>query len=69
MAKTIINYPCDIQVGDIMQTKDMREREISNIDGRYIYFADGSTFSLNHPDLVGVVVKTKKKSAKKKEEE
>lgn len=68
MAKEIINYPCDIKVGDIMLTKDLREREISQIDGRYIYFTDGSKFSFKHPDLVGVVIKTKKKSTKKKEE-
>lgn len=69
MEKTIINYPCDIKVGDIMLTKDLREREIANIDGRYIHFTDGSMFSLKHPDLLGIVVKPKKRSAKKKEEE
>jgi hypothetical protein len=69
MAKEVINYPCDINVGDIMLTKDLREREIERIDGRYIYFTDGSQFSFRHPDLVGVVIKTKKRSTKKKEEE
>jgi len=64
MAKKIIDYPCEIKVGDIMLTRDEREREISEIDGRYIHFKDGSQFSLTHPDLVGVVVKTRKKSTK-----
>lgn len=68
MAKTIIDYPCDIKVGDIMLTKDLREREISEIDGRYIHFTDGTMFSFRHPDLVGVVVNTRKKSTKKQEE-
>lgn len=64
MAKKIIDYPCEIKVGDIMLTRDEREREISEIDGRYIHFTDGSMFALAHPDLVGVVMKTRKKSSK-----
>lgn len=69
MAKEIISYPCEIKVGDIMLTKDEREREIESIDGMYIHFKDGSQFTFSHPDLVGVVVKPKKRSTKKKEEQ
>lgn len=68
MARKIIPYPCEIKVGDFMLTKDQREREIVEIDGRYIHFKDGSLFAFSHPDLVGVIVKTKKR-AKETEEE
>lgn len=69
MAKTIIPYPCEVKIGDTMLTKDQREREVFDINGRYIVFTDGSQFSFSHPDLVGVIVKTKKKSTAKKEDE
>jgi len=69
MAKSIIPYPCEIKVGDIMLTKDQREREIFDINGRYIVFTDGSQFSFTHPDLVGVVSKTTRKKSNQKKDQ
>lgn len=47
--------------GDTVRTKDGRERTVSNADGRFVYFTDGSMYGLNHPDIMEVISKKKKK--------
>lgn len=47
--------------GDTVLTKDGRERTVSKADGRFVYFTDGSMYGLNHPDIMEVISKKKKK--------
>lgn len=59
--ETIIPYPCEIKIGDKIKTADGRTREISSLDGRFIYFSDGSRYGIKHPDICGVIQEKKKK--------
>ena len=51
--------------GDTVRTKDGMERTISKADGRFVYFDDGSIYGLNHPDILEVISKKKKKETEK----
>lgn len=64
----IIQYPCEIKQGDKVKTADGRKREVEMVDGRFIYFTDGITFSLKHPDIIGVIAEDKKKQEETEEE-
>lgn len=67
MRYEIKEYPCDLMQGDKVKTADGRIRIVEKIDGRFIMFEDGSSFSINHPDIIGLVIE--KKKSKKTEEE
>lgn len=54
--------------GDIVRTIDGRERTVKKVDGRFIYFTDGTVYGLTHPDIVEVT-KPKKKDDKPTEEQ
>lgn len=59
----------EVKVGSIIKTAEGWEREVSELDGRYIHFADGGVYSYNHPDLRNILIPipkaTKKRSSKK----
>lgn len=62
--KTAVNsvpYPCEIEVGDMLLTKDNQVRTIKSFDGRMIYFEDGSQYCLRHPDLLCKVIEEENK--------
>lgn len=63
----IIQYPCDIKQGDKIKTSDGRIREVESIDGRFISFVDGSSYSLSHPDIIGVVQEKRQKKKTKED--
>lgn len=58
-----------IKKGDIVRTRDGRERTVRKIDGRFIYFTDGAVYGLNHPDILEVESQKKKKENKSNTEE
>jgi len=63
-----------IKEGTVIMTADLRKREVSRVDGKYVYFKDGTQYRFTHPDLVEIVdveeePKPKKSSRKKKTEE
>ena len=41
-------------VGDIVTTKPSRKRVVSRMDGKYLYFDDGTQYAFTHPDIIGV---------------
>lgn len=47
--------------GDIVRTKDGREHTVKKADGRLIYFTDGATYGVNHPDIISIETPKKKK--------
>ena len=59
----------DFKKGDTVVTKDGRERTVKKVDGRYVYFTDGSTYGLDHPDILEVKSKKKKKETENPDEE
>lgn len=63
-----VKYPCEVKVGDIIQTKHGRTREIRAIDGRYIYFTDGSQYGVSHPEIEFLLVPKESKRKKKTEQ-
>ncbi len=68
MKYEIVEYPCELNQGDKVKTADGRIREVEYIDGRFIKFADGAVFGINHPDIVGLAIEKKKKTKEKAEE-
>ena len=58
-----------VKKGDIVITRDGRERTVKKADGRFIYFTDGSAFGLRHPDIMEVRSPKKKKESKNDTEE
>ena len=64
-----------LKEGATVVTADMRKRVVAKVDGKYVFFKDGSQFRLRHPDLVEVLPEEEetapkpKKSRKKKTEE
>ena len=59
----------EFKKGDTVITKDGREHTVGKTDGRYVYFTDGSVYGLNHPDILEVKSKKKKKETEKPEED
>jgi ribosomal protein L14 len=59
MYDIIRQYPCKVKKGDKLQTVTGAVKEIKRKDGRFIYFKDGSQYSLRHPDLVALVQEVK----------
>ncbi len=55
-SKEYVEYPCEIVVGDKILTKNDRLNTVAKIDGRTIYFEDGSQYNKNHPDLLFKVI-------------
>lgn len=53
-----------IKKGDIVRTADDRERMVRKVDGRFVYFTDGTVYGLNHPDIISVQSPKKKKETK-----
>lgn len=68
MKYEITAYPCELKQGDKVKTADGRIREVEHIDGRFIKFADGARYGINHPDIIGLAVEKKKKQKEKSEE-
>lgn len=60
MKYNIIEYNFNVKKGDKLKTLDGRIREVDSTDGRFIKFTDGTLYSLNHPDIVGIAVEIKK---------
>lgn len=58
-----------IKKGDIVRTKDERERTVRKVDGRFIYFTDGTVYGINHPDIVSAETPKKKKEKNSDTEE
>lgn len=65
----IKEYPCKVKVGNKIRIKGGDIKTVEAVDGRYIYFTDGSQFGLRHPDLEGVVVEHKKKKKQEPQEQ
>lgn len=62
--------------GTVILTADKRKRTVKCIDGKYVYFKDGSCYRFAHPDLIEIVAPAepdttpkKKSSSKKKKSE
>ena len=51
-----------VKRGDTVRTKGGRERTVKKVDGRFIYFTDGSVYGLAHPDIEEVIKPKKKKN-------
>ena len=49
-------YPCEVNVGDHILTKNNGEYTVSAVDGKYIHTEDGNRFSFHHPDIVSVFI-------------
>ena len=58
-----------VKKGDIVRTKDGRAHSVKKVDGRFIYFADGAIYGLNHPDIETIETPKKKKENKSDTEE
>lgn len=44
----------EVNVGDIVTTKPNRKRTVKAVDGKYIYFTDGTQYAYTHPDIIKV---------------
>lgn len=58
-----------VKKGDVVRTKDGREHSVKKVDGRFLYFADGLMYGLNHPDIISIETQKKKKENKSDTEE
>ena len=45
----------EIKIGNVVVFKNGQQLTIDNLDGKYLYMADGSQFKKNHPDIAEIL--------------